>query len=90
MFIFKIMHGLIKNNIELTIVSQVHSYTTRQRNQIYINSSRTVRASKNVFVRGLKLYNRLPINIKVNNIVCYKQKLKPYIFQNYDSLVANL
>ena len=54
-FVYKISNNLLKNNIELTIVNQVHSYSTRQRNHFYILTNRTVKASRNVYIRGLKI-----------------------------------
>ena len=81
--IFKIKHGLLKCNISLPTISNVHNYSTRRRNDFYIPTCRTSRAQTNVFHYGLKLFNELPTQIKSNNnITIFKKALKQFIIEN--------
>ena len=89
LFIYKIKSNMLKCNLELRSVAEIHNYNTRQRNAYYVQYSRTNIAQKNIFRIGLKLFNRLPITLKNCLFVEFKKKLKSYVYINFDSLEIN-
>lgn len=83
-YIFKISKNLIKSNIELIYVSEIHSRNTRNiRNMNFFSvRSRTRVAQNSVVQRGITLYNNLPNAIKLSaSVVEFKHKLKRHLAQ---------
>lgn len=71
-------HGLIKCNI----VSAVHNQRTRQQNNIYQVQSRTSMAQNSVFQKGIRLFNNLPIEIKLSrSLPVFKTRLRVFLSQ---------
>ena len=85
--IFKIKNGLLKCNTHFPIMSNIHSYNTRNQYNFQIPIVRSNLASKNVFLVGLQMFNRLPLNLKKEKTCqIFKLKLKKFIFHNSNSL----
>ena len=83
LLIYKIKHELLKSNVFLQNVNNIHNYNTRQRDNFYINRCRTVLAENNVFYVGLRKFNVLPINLKqANSVSQFKRLLKIYLINN--------
>lgn len=81
---FKITHDLLVNNVELKLISQVHSYNTRQRNHFYVEKSHTRYGFSNFFTRGLIAYNNLETRIKnIHTIARFKRELKSLLLEEY-------
>ena len=84
LLIFKLKNNLLKCNLYLPIVSQIHNYSTRQQYDFYIsNSIRTNRGQNNIFYRGLVLYNTIPRNLQNLSITNFKIEVKKLLFHNY-------
>ena len=76
---------MIRCNVELQIHSNIHDYSTRNRDNFYVSTNRTKLVGKDVFRIGPKLFNRIPNIIKnENSLNLFKMKLKDYIFNNLD------
>ena len=57
-----------------TFNSSIHNYSTRRYNDLFVNASNTRFGERNIVVKGCKLWNKLPHNIKT--LSCpYKFKL---------------
>ena len=83
MFIYKVKNSILKCNINLSTVSQVHSYTTRQQHDFYIsNTIRTNRGQNNIFFRGLVKFNAIPRHIRELPIKQFKKEVKKLVFHN--------
>lgn len=81
-YLYKVQHGLIKCNIPLIRVSTVHTQRTRQQNNIYQVLSRTSMAQNSVFQRGIRLFNNLPIEIKLaRSLSSFKNRLRSHLSQ---------
>lgn len=65
--IYRIQNQRQKNNTTITYCNQIHSYKTRQREQIYTDYSRTNRGLNNPIIRSIKTYNSLPQHIQHAN-----------------------
>ncbi len=65
-FIFKLQNGLLPSYLQKNykMVSEVHNYNTRARNNFHVKRTKTIRTRKQLFINGLELYNGLPANIK--------------------------
>jgi hypothetical protein len=61
---FKIKHNLIKNNIAIQYVNEVHDYNTRRRGDFYVYSFRSRYGYADFYRRGLIRFNELPHEIK--------------------------
>lgn len=81
---FKINHGLIKNNVALTYVNDIHNYGTRQRNNFYIYSHESRYGQADFYKRGLIKYNELDSNVKsVRSLSMFKKRLRTQLFERY-------
>lgn len=77
--IYKVRNNLIKTNVVLFNVSDVHSHNTRQQNSIFVNCPRTQYGWKNLFYQGIIMYNSLPNEMKSLNLRLFKRSLKQYL-----------
>ena len=85
LLIYKVKNNMIKCNVELQIHSNIHDYSTRNKDNFYVSTNRTKLVRKDVFRIGPKLFNRIPNIIKnENSLNLFKMKLKDYIFNNLD------
>lgn len=81
---FKINHGLIKNNVALTYVSDIHNYGTRQRQNFYVYSHESRYGKADFYKRGLIKYNELDGEIKsARSLGTFKERLRAYLFEGY-------
>lgn len=81
-YMYKVQHDLIKCNIPLIRVSAVHNQRTRQQNNIYQVQSRTSMAQNSVFQKGIRLFNNLPIEIKLSrSLPVFKTRLRVFLSQ---------
>jgi hypothetical protein len=62
--IFEILCFIIKNKIYTTQYSDIHSYNTIQKHNLYVQLCNTARCIKGVINMGTKIYNNLPLKIK--------------------------
>lgn len=65
-FIFKMVHGLLPGHLLENCISvrTIHNYETRNADNFYIRRVPRTSDQKNLFHKGLKLYNELPNNVK--------------------------
>ena len=81
---FKISHNLLINTVELRLVSDLHNYQTRQRNQFYVENYQTRFGFANFFTRGLLLYNELDVRLKnIHSISRFKREIKYKLLNEY-------
>jgi hypothetical protein len=81
---FKITKGFMTNNVELSLVSNRHNYSTRQNNHYYVENYRTRFGIQNFFSRGLLAYNSLDERLKrLNSIGRFKRELKIKLIDEY-------
>ena len=78
--IYKTQNNLIKTNVVLFNVSDVHSHNTRQQHSIFVNCPRTQYGLKNLFYKGTTMYNSLPNELKLLNLSHFKRNLKQYLY----------
>ena len=83
LYIFKVKHKLIKCNIVISTVSDIHNIETRNRSNFYVTIGRINIVSSNVFHIGARVFNSIPTGLKnENNLYRFKVKLKEYVFAN--------
>ena len=84
LFIYKVVNGILKNNVEMGRVSESHSYSTRRGNDIYINFvARTQRCFSNVFFNGARMFNSVPLEIRNLRIKLFKKRLKELLIEEF-------
>jgi hypothetical protein len=72
-----------KNKIYTTLYSDVHSYNTIHKHNLYVQPCNTWRCKKSVTNMGIKIYNNLPFEIKTTqNFKAFKRTLKDYLLLN--------
>lgn len=84
--IYKMINGLLPKYLCDNIIfpNQVHNRTTRQTN-LRLPRCGTEFARKNVFVKGIAMYNALPNNLKeLNSLNLFKSKCTEYVRCHYD------
>lgn len=85
-YIFKITKNLIKTNIQLVYISDIHSRNTRNnRNMnLYALKSRTQLAQNSILQRGIRLYNSLPYEIRQSrSISSFKYRVKQNLVEHF-------
>jgi hypothetical protein len=82
--VFKISSNLIKNNINISLASDLHNHGTRNRNDFSIMQCRTIQGAQNFYVRAFKSYNNLPQQIKrFHSLSLIKSRLKEHFYEIY-------
>jgi hypothetical protein len=84
--IFKMKIGILKCNALLEKVSSLYDHNTRSSANLHlnINFARTNLGQSNVFYRGLRLYNDLPVHIKNSSSrTAFKKHIGLTLFENY-------
>ena len=65
-------------------VNELNNRTTRQENNLYIPLTRTLVGERQIPVRGPKLWNKLPFEIRnTASIITFKKSLKKYLIENH-------
>lgn len=83
---FKITNNLLRNNVELQLVSEVHEYNTRQRNNFYISHYQTSFGFANFFTRGMIAFNNLEPSLKrIRTVGRFKHELRHSLYQKFIS-----
>lgn len=82
LMIFKINHGLMKNNFTLRKMCDIHNYNTRSASDLYSDFFRTSGGQLSPLYNSIINYNNMPDNIKTIKKICeFKIALKEYIVQ---------
>lgn len=83
---FKIKHNLIKNNITLQYVRDIHSHGTRHSlsDNFYVLRHESKYGIADFYRRGLILYNELPDEVKrYSRLSLFKTRLREYLYERY-------
>jgi hypothetical protein len=63
-YIFSLLMFLNKNKDQFTVNSQVHQYATRHQSDFHQPTTNLAKCQKGIGYMGVKVFNRLPINVK--------------------------
>jgi len=75
---------LLKNNVKILNITDVHNYPTRLRNNFTIPFRRTDLGVQDFYVRGLKNFNELPNDIKnIFSINLFKKRLREHFWNEF-------
>ena len=82
LFIFKILNNCLPSwLVTINSVSDFNERMTRQLDNIYIPRTRTFTGERNLAIRGSRIWNSLPADIKhSSSIFNFKKKLKENFF----------
>lgn len=83
---FKIKHGMIKNNIVLRYVNEIHTRGTRfsLSDNFYVLAYETAYGHADFYRRGLIKFNELPDTLKrLRTLSLFKKRIKEYVFEDY-------
>ena len=73
----------IKMNLEIyTLRNEIHSYHTRNNNNLNISCLRLSKTRVGTTFWGIKLYNALPLEIKLLSQTSFKYRVKQYLLTN--------
>jgi hypothetical protein len=79
-YMYQIKNKLIKNNIEITINNQLHSYPTSSSLNIHSNAVRTNMGHQSTLNRATIVWNKLPRPIKeINNLNSFKSAINEHL-----------
>jgi hypothetical protein len=80
-YIFSLLMFLNKNKDQFTINSQIHHYATRQQSDFHQPTANRAKYQKGTGYMGVKVFNRLPINIKkeIDNPKKFRHILKNFL-----------
>lgn len=83
---FKIKHNLIRNNITIRYVNEIHNYGTRQINNFHIVKYETKYGFADFYRRGLIKYNELNDDIKrFRTLGVFKKRLREFLYDRYEA-----
>lgn len=79
LYVHKIVNDEIRHNFNLQLISNMHSYPTRNNQNYYVDQrgGRTVEAD--ILKHGLYRYNQLPAELKQEGSIIFKNKLRIYL-----------
>lgn len=86
LFIYKLLNNMLPKHLfdSCTFVSDIHNYATRGQHNFYIQRTSTNFGENQLFIKGLKLYNDLPIDVKNSqNLNVFKKKCISYVKQKW-------
>jgi len=83
-YIFSLLVFVNKNRGLFQSNSEIHDMNTRFNHNLHLPSTNLTLVQKAVLFSGIKMYNHLPLNIKVllNDTKLYKSTLKRYLIEN--------
>jgi hypothetical protein len=80
MSIYKLKSGLLRSNLIFPLSSDVHTYLTRNRSNMYLPNPRTNYLKRSIFFEGIVSFNALPNEIKIlPNLIIFKKMLKSHL-----------
>lgn len=83
LFVYKVKNNLIKHNLELQSLSELHRFNTRNMINIQIRMPRTNYIKLGCIYPAIINYNNLPLNLKtITSIHIFKNSLKKYVIEN--------
>ena len=86
--VFKITSNMIKNNVDISVGSDVHNHFTRNREDFVIRFCRTDKGEQNFYIRAFRNFNELPQQIKnFNSLSIVKRRLREHYLELY--FIAN-
>jgi hypothetical protein len=81
---FKIKNNMIKNNVAITYVSEVHQYDTRRRGDFYVYGYESRYGAADFYRRGLIKFNELPSNFKtVHSLRVFKNRIREKLYEDF-------
>jgi hypothetical protein len=82
--VYCILLFVVKNREFFTANNEVHDINTRYNSNLYLPSTKRSIVQKGVLFSGSKIYNHLPLNIKLlsNDIEAFKLALKSFLIEN--------
>lgn len=80
LYIYSVLLEIHKNKNKYSTQSEIHDYNTRSAHMLRIPRLRLCKSSKNSL--NLKLYNKMPENIKSLNTLCFKKEVKKFLSEH--------
>jgi len=73
----------MKHNSEIHGHKEIHGHNTRRKQDLHIQQCNTALYQKNLINMGIKLYNKLPIQIKqLETFESFKKEVKTFLVHN--------
>lgn len=86
-FIYKMLNGMIPKHLikGCRFVKDIHDYDTRSRDNFYIPRVSNTYSQNNLFFKGLRQYNSLPIEVKcTESLGQFKRNCREYVRECVD------
>jgi len=75
---------MIKNNVEIQLINELHRYPTRARENFVIPRAQTQLSSNYFYIRAFNLFNSLPAVIKNKfSLSLFKSRAKEHFYEIY-------
>jgi hypothetical protein len=83
-YIFSLLVFVVKNRSHFIINSDIHDINTRFNQKLYLPSTNLTLVQKGVFFSGSKIYNQLPLKIKMvcKDIKHFKSSLRTHLIEH--------
>jgi hypothetical protein len=83
-YIFSLLVFVVKNRSYFTFNSDIHDINTRFNQNLNLPSTNLTLVQKGVFLSGSKIYNQLPLRIKMlyKDITNFKSSLRTYLIEH--------
>lgn len=87
LLVYKMQNNLVPNYLcsNLKHVYECNSFNLRNSNDIRLQNFTKSITQNNLFYKGIKLYNDLPVTIKEQNVNKFKELLNVYVKENFIS-----
>ena len=83
-FMYKLLHSLLPDWLfSFSIVGEINNRSTRQFHDLYVTRTKTDIGGSSISVKGPKLWNDIPRNVKDStSLTVFKERLKNYFLEN--------
>lgn len=82
---FKIKNNLVKNNIAVQYVNDVHRYGTRQVGNFYVVNSDTRFFAADFYRRGLIKFNEMNDSLKkISSLGVFKNRVREFLYDEFE------
>ena len=83
-FMYKLLHSLLPDWLfSFSIVGEINNRSTRQFHDLYVKRTKTDIGGRSISVKGPKLWNDIPRNVKDStSLTVFKERLKNYFLEN--------
>jgi hypothetical protein len=87
-YIYSLVLNIITNKHTFNFNKEIHTYKTRALKNLHLLAINVTKYSKGAYIAGIKVFNHLPLSIKVlaTDTISFKTALKRFLYHSFYSM----